>query len=79
MPVCQSMASGTAAPVRQVIQMRLFAGQRIFAKEANHLLKVAFIQKVLIHLSFPQTDEPHYFPELEFCICDTLKGSHHVK
>ena len=30
------------------------------------LLKVAFIQKVLVHLSFPQTDEPYYFPELEF-------------
>ena len=31
-------------------------------------LKVAFIQKVLMHLSFPQTDEPYYFPELEFWI-----------
>ena len=30
------------------------------------LLKVAFIQKILMHLLFPQTDEPHYFPELEF-------------
>ena len=29
------------------------------------LVKVAFIQKV-IHLSFPQIDEPHYFPDLEF-------------
>ena len=29
-------------------------------------LKVAFIQKVLILLSFPQTDEPYNFPELEF-------------
>jgi hypothetical protein len=29
-------------------------------------IKVAFIQKVLMHLSFPQTDEPDYFPELEF-------------
>ena len=29
-------------------------------------LKVPFIQKVLIHLLFPQTDEPYYFPELEF-------------
>ena len=29
-------------------------------------LKMAFIQKVLMHLSFPQTDKPHYFPELEF-------------
>ena len=30
------------------------------------ILKVAFIQKLLIHLSFPQTAKPHYFPELEF-------------
>ena len=29
-------------------------------------LKVALFQKVLMHLSFPQTDEPYYFPELEF-------------
>ena len=32
----------------------------------QQVLKVAFIQKVLMHLSFPQTDEPYYFPELEF-------------
>ena len=42
-------------------------------------LKMAFIQKVLMHLSFLQTDEPHYFPELEFWICDISKGSNHVK
>ena len=29
------------------------------------LLKVAFSQKGLICLSFLQTDEPNYFPELE--------------
>ena len=29
-------------------------------------LKVALIQKVLMHLSFLQTDKPYYFPELEF-------------
>ena len=29
-------------------------------------LKVAFIQKGLMPLSFLQTDEPNYFPELEF-------------
>ena len=33
---------------------------------SNVLLKVAFIQKVLMHLSFLQTDEPYYFPELIF-------------
>ena len=27
-------------------------------------LKVAYIQKVLMDLSFPQTDKPSYFPEL---------------
>ena len=30
------------------------------------VVKVAFIQKALMHLSFPQTDKPYYFPELEF-------------
>jgi hypothetical protein len=30
------------------------------------LIKVAFIQKAWMNLSFPQTDKPHYFPELEF-------------
>ena len=29
--------------------------------------------------AFPQTDEPYYFPELEFWICDILKGSDYVK
>ena len=29
-------------------------------------LKVAFSQKGLVHLSFLQTDNPNYFPELEF-------------
>ena len=27
-------------------------------------VKVAFYQKVLVHLSYPQTYEPNYFPEL---------------
>ena len=35
-------------------------------------LKVAFIEKVLMHLSFPQTDKLYYFPELEFWICDII-------
>ena len=43
------------------------------------ILKVSFIQKVLLYLSFPQTDEPNYFPELEFWIRDILKESNHVK
>ena len=30
------------------------------------LLKVVFIQKGLMRLSFLQTDKPNYFPELEF-------------
>ena len=33
-----------------------------FKQEYLCLLKVAFIQKVLMHLSFPQKDKPHYFP-----------------
>ena len=33
---------------------------------ARSVLKVAFIQKGLINLSFLQTDEPNYFPELKF-------------
>ena len=32
-----------------------------------------------MHLSFPQTDKPYYFPGLEFWNCDILKGSNHVK
>ena len=28
-----------------------------------------------MNLSFPQTDKPHYFPELEFWIFEILKGS----
>ena len=35
----------------------------------NFLLKVAFSQKGLMHLSFLQTDEPNYLPELELKIC----------
>ena len=31
-------------------------------------LKVAFIQEGLMRLSFLQTDEPNYFPELEFWV-----------
>ena len=29
-------------------------------------LKMAFIQKGLMNLSFPRTDQPNYFPELDF-------------
>ena len=50
----------------------------VFHKIALDQLKVDFIQKVLMHLSFPQTDEPYYFPELEFWIYDISKGSNHV-
>ena len=42
------------------------------------LLKVAFIQKVLVHSSLPQTDTPYYFPVLEFKNCWILKGSNPV-
>ena len=36
--------------------------------KAVFVLKVAFIQKGLMRLSFLQTDEPNYFPELELWI-----------
>ena len=41
----------------------------------NSLIKVAFIQKGLMHMSFPQTDKP----ELEFRNFENFKGSNHVK
>ena len=52
-----------------------------YVKRPNLIpLKAAFIQKVvLMYLSFPQTDKPYHFPELEFWICDILKGSNNVK
>ena len=33
---------------------------------------------LLMHFSFPQTDEPYYFPVLEFKNCWILKGSNPV-
>ena len=42
-------------------------------------LKVAFIQKGLVNLSFLQTDVPNYFPELKFRFFFILNGSNHVK
>ena len=35
-------------------------------KKTYYILKVAFLQKVPMRLSFLQTDEPDYFPEKEF-------------
>ena len=40
------------------------------------VLKVAFIQKVLIYLLYPQPDERNYFPELEFLNCVNLNSNH---
>ena len=31
-----------------------------------------------MHVSFPQTDKPYYFPELEFWNFDIFKGSNQV-
>ena len=42
----------------------LLVGQKWTKKELS--LKVAFSQKVLMCLSFLQTDKPNYFPELKF-------------
>ena len=39
---------------------------RLIIRILKALLKVAFIQKALVNLSFLQTDEPNYFPELIF-------------
>ena len=37
-------------------------------------VKVSFIQKGLVNLSFLQTDEPNYFPELKFFFSKWLKS-----
>jgi hypothetical protein len=42
------------------------------------LLKVAFIQKVLVHSSLTQIYKTYYFPVLEFKNCWILKGSNPV-
>ena len=42
----------------------------VFKHVQKTLLKVVFIQNVLMSSSYPQTDEPNYFPEL-----DILKSS----
>ena len=38
------------------------------------LVKVALIQKVPMHSSYPQTDESNCFPEFESLIAQRLKG-----
>ena len=38
----------------------------LFTAEKDYLIKVAFIQKGLMRLSFLQTGKPNYFPELKF-------------
>ena len=47
-------------------QSRLIYASTGFPDLFLYLLKVAFIQKAWMNLSFPQTDKPHYFPEFEF-------------
>ena len=44
---------------------RIFKAENILLSKIR-VLKVAFIQKGLVRLSFPQTDEPNYFPDVEF-------------
>ena len=51
----------TMAKICYVVQL-----QRKDSYQNPIQLKVAFIQKAWMNLSFPQTDKPHYFPELEF-------------
>ena len=44
------------------------------------ILKVAFIQKVPIHLSFPQTDKPYYFLELDLkCLKFKIQAQENIK
>ena len=44
---------------------RIFKAENILLSKIR-VLKVAFIQEGLVRLSFPQTDEPNDFHELEF-------------
>ena len=50
----------------KVSHLVLLGMRRQSKPDKRYLLKVAFIQKVLMYLSFPQTDKPYYFPGLEF-------------
>ena len=45
------------------------------------LVKVALIEKIMMWLSYPQTDKPNYFPELEIMRLKHFKGlkSCHVR
>ena len=52
--------------VNKVDWERNKAKQKHLFTWCEHFLQVAFIQKGLMHLPFLQTDEPYYFPELEF-------------
>jgi hypothetical protein len=64
------VASNQERPMMGRVQyIHLIRSNNISRRDKNwprQLLKVAFIQKVLVHLSFPQTGKPYYFPELEF-------------
>ena len=44
------------------------------------ILKVAFIQKLPIHLPFPQTDKPYYFLELDLkCLKFKIQAQENIK
>ena len=51
-------------------------GRRINNFLTSWCLKVAFIQKVLMHKWYPQTKKPYYFPELEFWCLVASGGLH---
>jgi hypothetical protein len=53
--------------LQNITVVKKIGGTKIgYPSEFESVLKVAFTQKGLMRLSFLQTDEPDYFPELEF-------------
>ena len=69
--------------IKNIGQQRYLVGISGFLRRPHKdiIVKVAFIQKVLMRSSYLQTDEPNYFPELETLQLDykidwnLLKGS----
>ena len=60
-------------------RLKVFISNLNIALTVRYKLKVAFIQKGLMRLSFLQTGKPHYFPELKIWFFFLLNGSNHVK
>ena len=60
--ICQFFITLTPAPTK-LYHMIYYRSDKKYP-----CLKVAFIQKGLMRFSFLQTNEPNYFPELEFVL-----------